>query len=49
MPNYVTKKMQDADVKLLSAFVDLLEKILTLEPSRRISPKEALNQSVFVR
>ncbi|KAI9630348.1 hypothetical protein KEM48_014074 [Puccinia striiformis f. sp. tritici PST-130] len=31
MPNHVTKKMQDAD------------KILTLEPSRRISPKEALN------
>ncbi|KAI9621989.1 hypothetical protein PSHT_06445 [Puccinia striiformis] len=44
MPNHVTKKMQDADVKLLTAFVDLLEKILTLEPSRRISPKEALNQ-----
>ncbi|KAA1077320.1 U4/U6 small nuclear ribonucleoprotein prp4 [Puccinia graminis f. sp. tritici] len=48
MPNHVTKKMQDADVKLLSAFVDLLEKILTLEPSRRISPKEALNHP-FIR
>ncbi|PLW17425.1 hypothetical protein PCANC_00894 [Puccinia coronata f. sp. avenae] len=48
MPNHVTKKMQDADVKLLGAFVDLLEKILTLEPSRRISAKEALNHP-FIR
>ncbi|KAI8446065.1 kinase-like domain-containing protein, partial [Phakopsora pachyrhizi] len=46
MPHHVTKKMQDTDVKLLGAFVDLLEKILTLEPSRRITPKEALNQFV---
>ncbi|EGG09887.1 uncharacterized protein MELLADRAFT_34202 [Melampsora larici-populina 98AG31] len=44
MPNHVTKKMQDSDVRLLGAFVDLLEKILNLEPSKRISPKEALNQ-----
>lgn len=48
MPHSVTKKMQDGDVKLLSAFVDLLEKILTLEPSRRITPKEALNHP-FIR
>lgn len=36
--------MQDSDVKLLAAFVDLLDKILNLEPSKRITPKEALNQ-----
>ncbi|KAH9813802.1 CMGC/DYRK/PRP4 protein kinase [Melampsora americana] len=48
MPNHVTKKMQDSDVKLLGAFVDLLEKILNLEPSKRISPKEALNHP-FIR
>lgn len=48
MPNHVTKKMQDSDVKLLGAFVDLLEKILNLEPTKRISPKEALNHP-FIR
>lgn len=38
--------MQPTDVALLTAFVDLLDKMLALEPAKRISPKEALNQCV---
>ncbi|KAM5542025.1 hypothetical protein V8D89_004335 [Ganoderma adspersum] len=35
-------KLKDEESKLLLSFVDLLEKCLTLDPSKRIAPKEAL-------
>jgi serine/threonine-protein kinase PRP4 len=35
-------KLRDDEAKLLAAFVDLLDKCLTLDPARRISPREAL-------
>ncbi|TRM57165.1 kinase-like domain-containing protein [Schizophyllum amplum] len=35
-------KMKDEESKTLVAFADLLDKCLTLDPSRRITPREAL-------
>ncbi|OJT01986.1 Serine/threonine-protein kinase prp4 [Trametes pubescens] len=35
-------KLKDEESKLLLAFVDLLDKCLALDPSKRITPKEAL-------
>jgi serine/threonine-protein kinase PRP4 len=35
-------KMKDDEMKLLLSFIDLLDKCLTLDPSRRLMPKEAL-------
>lgn len=38
----VQVKMKDDELKLLLGFVDLLEKCLQLDPTRRLSPREAL-------
>ncbi|KAF9239091.1 kinase-like domain-containing protein [Melanogaster broomeanus] len=35
-------KLTDDEMKLLTSFIDLLDKCLTLDPARRITPKEAL-------
>lgn len=35
-------KLKDEESKMLLAFIDLLDKCLTLDPQRRITPKEAL-------
>ena len=35
-------KMKDDESKLLMSFVDLLDKCLALDPSKRLTPKEAL-------
>lgn len=39
MPSGVTRKMKDDEVRLLTNFVDLLDKMLNLEPSKRPLPK----------
>ncbi|KAG8740380.1 U4/U6 small nuclear ribonucleoprotein prp4 [Ceratobasidium sp. 414] len=41
-------KVADEDSKLVMSFVDLIDKCLTLDPARRITPKEALMHP-FVR
>ncbi|KAI0296811.1 kinase-like domain-containing protein [Russula brevipes] len=41
-------QMKDDESKLLTSFVDLLDKCLALDPARRITPKEALVHS-FLR
>ncbi len=41
-PSSVQVKMKDDELKLLLGFVDLLEKCLQLDPTRRLSPREAL-------
>jgi serine/threonine-protein kinase PRP4 len=38
----VQAKMRDDELKLLTSFVDLLEKCMMLDPARRLSPREAL-------
>ncbi|KIJ63386.1 hypothetical protein HYDPIDRAFT_113375 [Hydnomerulius pinastri MD-312] len=35
-------KLKDDEMKLLTSFIDLLDKCLALDPARRITPKEAL-------
>jgi serine/threonine-protein kinase PRP4 len=35
-------KLNDEEMKLLASFIELLDKCLTLDPSRRITPREAL-------
>ncbi|KAG2348276.1 kinase-like protein [Suillus weaverae] len=35
-------KMKDDEMKLLTSFIDLLDKCMALDPARRITPKEAL-------
>ncbi|KAF8635728.1 hypothetical protein AX15_000344 [Amanita polypyramis BW_CC] len=35
-------KLKDEENKMIVSFIDLLDKCLTLDPSRRISPREAL-------
>ncbi|KAK7679601.1 hypothetical protein QCA50_017312 [Cerrena zonata] len=37
-----SSKLKDDEAKTLTAFVDLLDKCLALDPSKRITPKEAL-------
>lgn len=41
-------KLKEDELKVLLSFVDLLDKCLTLDPTKRITPKEALNHP-FVR
>ncbi|KAG7453187.1 kinase-like protein [Guyanagaster necrorhizus] len=41
-------KMKDDESKLLVSFIDLLDKCLVLDPSRRITPREALTHP-FIR
>ncbi|KAI6027194.1 kinase-like domain-containing protein [Pisolithus marmoratus] len=35
-------KLKDDEMKLLTSFIDLLDKCLMLDPARRVTPKEAL-------
>ena len=35
-------KLNDEEMRLLASFIELLDKCLTLDPSRRITPREAL-------
>lgn len=35
-------KLGDEEMKLVASFIDLLDKCLTLDPTRRITPREAL-------
>lgn len=35
-------KLKDDEGKLLTSFIDLLDKCLALDPAKRITPKEAL-------
>lgn len=39
MPPGVTRRLKEDEARLLANFVDLLEKMLSLEPGRRPSPK----------
>jgi len=39
----VSAKLQDEEVKVITSFIDLLDRCLALDPSRRITPKDALN------
>jgi serine/threonine-protein kinase PRP4 len=41
-PSSVQLRMKDEDLKLLTSFVDLLDKMLMLDPAKRIGVKEAL-------
>ena len=41
-------KLSDDEAKSLLSFVDLLDKCLALDPSKRLTPKEALNHP-FIR
>ncbi|GHJ85748.1 hypothetical protein NliqN6_2150 [Naganishia liquefaciens] len=41
-PSNVQLRMKDDDLKLLTSFVDLLDKMLMLDPAKRISVREAL-------
>ena len=35
-------KLKDEENKLLTSFIDLLDKCLALDPAKRITPKDAL-------
>ncbi|GAA5883642.1 hypothetical protein JCM3774_005990 [Rhodotorula dairenensis] len=48
MPSGVLRTLKDDEARLLTHFVDLLEKMLSLEPARRPTPKELLNHP-FIR
>lgn len=39
MPAGTTRKLKDDEIRLLGNFVDLLEKMLSLEPQKRPLPK----------
>ncbi|EKM83269.1 hypothetical protein AGABI1DRAFT_111706 [Agaricus bisporus var. burnettii JB137-S8] len=41
-------KLKDDESKMISSFIDLLDKCLALDPARRIQPREALNHP-FIR
>ena len=43
------KGMDDAEVKELQSFVDLLERCLNLNPEKRCTPAEALRHSFITR
>lgn len=42
MPASAMKKLKEGEIDLLAKFVDLLDKMLTLDPAKRISPKVRL-------
>ena len=35
-------KLKDDEAKVLTSFIDLLDKCLTLDPAKRLTPKDAL-------
>lgn len=39
MPASAMKKLKDDDVKMLGHFVDLLDKMMSLDPTKRPTPK----------
>jgi len=41
-------KLHDDEIKSITSFIDLLDRCLALDPSRRITPKDALNHA-FIR
>lgn len=45
MPPATIKKLPEDEVKLLGNFVNLLDRALELDPSKRLTPKEALSVS----
>ncbi|GJN88834.1 hypothetical protein Rhopal_001805-T1 [Rhodotorula paludigena] len=48
MPAGLTRRLKEDEARLLGQFVDLLDKMLSLEPGRRPSPKELLSHP-FIR
>lgn len=48
MPPATIKKLPEEEVKLLTNFVNLLDRALELDPSKRLTPKEALSVSHFM-
>ena len=43
------KGMSDSEIRELSAFVDLLDRCLSLNPEKRCTPTEALRHSFITR
>ncbi|TFK45922.1 kinase-like protein [Heliocybe sulcata] len=48
VPSTSAAKLQDDESRLLTSFVDLLDRCLMLDPARRITPKEAITHP-FIR
>jgi serine/threonine-protein kinase PRP4 len=44
-----TRGMAEPEIKELSAFVDLLDRCLTLNPEKRCTPAEALRHPFIMR